>query len=168
MSLHTERMRAERKRYVRNILARWDATDNVMRDAGACWYAAARKDCAALAHRYGKTTRAIVGAAAAISPGMRWDLVLRHVELLLLKTRGHKVPTYSKMFVARARRCLKGEAPLTVLGGPKVTAFYMLILDQRAGVVVVDGHAFNIARGARESIRGHMSERLTLARSTFT
>jgi len=149
--------------YASNILARYDRTDEVLRAAGRGWYAAANLDCGRLAARYGLTLEQVAGAAAAISPGMKWELVLHYVERLILK-RGRKldfnVPTYSLLFVNRARQCLKGkDQPSEILGGPKVTAFYTLLCNPRdAWNVCVDGHAFNIAKGKRTPIRGAGSE----------
>ena len=156
----------EVRRYTANILAVYARTDHVLRAAGAAWYGAAHKDCAALARKYGLTVEQVAGAAAAISPGMRWDLVLGYVERLIGRKGstgklGFAVPTYSKLFVDRARSCLRGKlAPSDVLGGNKVRAFYALLCDSGNGYdVCVDGHAFNIAINAgRAPIRGENSK----------
>ena len=149
-----------------NIMSKWYSTDNVLRNAGMSWYEGAHTDCKGLAARIGVDYRAVAGAAAAISPGMKWDLVLEYVDLIAqagTKRRlGFNVPTYSKLFVDRARRCLRGEDPLSVLGGPKVTAFYKLLVDPcDAETVCVDSHAFNIALGVKTPIRGDQQARLT-------
>lgn len=164
--------------YAVNILAKYDRTDEVLRAAGREWYRAAHRDCLNLAHKHGLRLEQIAGAAAAISPGMRWELVLDYVGRLAAYTLKRRkldfnVPTYSRLFVERAQACLRGKrAPLEALGGPKVTAFYMLLVDPSNGVeVCVDGHAYNIALGIKANIRGAGAEvtakvggRLTLRR----
>lgn len=132
--------------YTLNILECYYAADSLSRAAGAEWYRIEGDKCTVLAAELGKTREAICGAAAAISPGMRWDMVLSHV-VALTKDPNVRVPTYNREFVRRAVRCLNGENPLDVLGGDKVRAFYALLMDQRDDTVVVDGHACNIARG---------------------
>jgi hypothetical protein len=84
---------------------------------------------------------------------MRWEFVFGHLAALHLD-HAHKVPTYSREFVNRAIACLTGAAPLDVLSGPKTRAFYGLLSGRDCDAVVIDGHAFNIARGACSPIRG--------------
>ena len=64
-----------------------------------------------------------------------------------------QVPTYCQENVRKALRCLKGEAPFEVLGGPKVRAFYGLLSGTDLDAVVIDGHAINICRGIPYGIR---------------
>jgi hypothetical protein len=148
--------------YAANIEAAYRRVDHVLRNAARGWYAGARADCAMLAAKHGLDIDRVIGAAAAISPGMKWDLVLIYVEHLI-RRRKVNVPTYSKLFVQRARQCLAGKRhPLEILGGPKVTAFYALISDPTNNHdVCVDGHAYNIALGQRVNLRGEDSVRVT-------
>jgi hypothetical protein len=83
---------------------------------------------------------------------MRWEHVLSYVDALRRDPES-KVPTYSRLFVSRAVRILAGENPLAVLSGDKTVAFYKLLSGVDADAVVIDGHAFNIARGEWEVFR---------------
>jgi hypothetical protein len=113
--------------------------------AGARWYAEERARCVSFGERYGIAPENVAGAAAAISPGMKWDAVFAHLAALRLNPL-HAVPTYNREFVRRAVRCLNGEDPALVLGGPKVIAFYKLLAGRDMAAVVIDGHAWNICR----------------------
>jgi hypothetical protein len=136
-----------------NILRVYEVSGPETRAKGAAWYPGAAALLAEIAERTGKSAHGVIGAAAAISPGMNWDLVPLCVAKLAKRERV-SIPTYSRDNVRKARDCLKGADPLTVLGGPKVRAFYACIagLDPRA--VCVDGHAARIARALPGSIRG--------------
>jgi hypothetical protein len=151
-----ERHSREHVRYVRNILRSYRAATRNELHHGGAWYAREHDALAALARDLGLPTASVCGAAAAISPGMRWDLVAHYVRLLARDDwQRATVPTYAYSNVRKARACLEGQDPSAVLGGPKVLAFYELLIT-RAGsaAVVIDGHAFNIARRARVGIRG--------------
>jgi hypothetical protein len=143
-----------RAQYAHNILNVYYAADSLSRAAGAEWYRVEGERCAEFGKKHGVTREAVAGAAAAISPGMRWELVFSHLAALL-KDSTHRVPTYSREFVRRAVECLNGASPLAVLRGDKTRAFYRLLaydsgypVDADPRPVVVDGHAVNIARGA--------------------
>lgn len=140
-----------------NILRVYHGAPLPARDQGRNWYGLMRALLADVAERRGLSLDAVLGAAAAISPGMRWEFVPMHVEALAKGTRGHKVPTYSRLFVSRARTCLRGKAPLDTLGGPKVRAFFRCLMGE-VGPVCVDGHAACIARGIRSNIRGDRAD----------
>ncbi|MFZ2738252.1 MAG: hypothetical protein WAY02_08475 [Burkholderiaceae bacterium] len=144
-----------------NILAIYDSSDAETRRAGAEWYAVAHDDCAALARDLGLPAISVIGAAAAISPGMRWSLTIAHVGMLHKAMRNrqrHVVPTYRALFTARARAILRGELPEDVLRGPKVIAFYRSIRARGdCSDVVVDGHAWNIALGTIGPIRNNVT-----------
>jgi hypothetical protein len=140
------------KAYAKNILALYLDADAITRAAGAVWYAVERERCASFGAERGISGHLIAGAASAISPGMRWENVFSHLAALIANPNA-RVPTYSKEFVRRAVRILNGESPATVLSGPKVTAFYGLLSGADLDAVVVDGHAFNIARGQWEVFR---------------
>lgn len=136
-----------------NILRVWYGADDATRAAGLRWY----PDAAALLADIGDRTRvgpdAAIGAAAAISPGMNWDLVPHCVARLARRERV-SIPTYNMDNVRKARACLKGRDPLDVLGGPKVRAFYLCLTGRDDRAVCVDGHAVRIARAERGVIRG--------------
>jgi hypothetical protein len=165
----SKRQAKERRAIVRmaqNILAVYLSADELTRAAGRVWYAEESARLADLARRTERPLDAIAGAAAAISPGMRWEFVPAHVRALI-GNRLHKVPTYSREFVRRALACLDGAEPTQVITGPKTRAFYRL-LASAGGTddVVIDGHALNIARGVPCPVRGNVpaAARVTVAR----
>lgn len=140
-----------------NILRVYDGASAEVRSAGARWYPDAAALLAEIAARVNVSPEAAIGAAAAISPGVNWSLVPNYVRALARRERV-SIPTYSRDNVRKARACLRGEDPLTVLGGPKVRAFYACLTGADPRAVCVDGHAARIARAARGRIRGDGSE----------
>jgi hypothetical protein len=140
------------RRATANILAVYLDAPELTQYAGRVWYAEERDRCADFARWNALTLAAVAGACAAISPGMRWDWVLASVRSLLSNPEA-KVATYCREFVARAVRCLRGEDPDVVLSGPKVRAFYGLLSGTALDGVVIDGHAWNIARGVCATFR---------------
>lgn len=157
------------KAYAHNILAIYLDADDATRAAGAQWYALEGERCADFGRRVKRSRECIAGAAAAISPGLRYETIFAYLAALLRDPRA-SVPTYSREFVARAVRILAGAHPLEVLSGPKVRAFYSLLSGADMDAVVVDGHALNIARGeyevfrAREDYRPGAGARVTARR----
>lgn len=142
------------KLFAVNILRVYHAADRETRASGADWYARNAALLADVATRAGVSAEAAIGAAAAISPGMNWDLVPHCVARLARRERVI-IPTYSRANVAKARACLKGRPPLDVLGGPKVRAFFACLAAPDASrEVCVDGHATRIARALPGVIRG--------------
>ena len=141
------------QQYARRIVRLYKAAPARVRNRECDWYEVESDRLAVLALELGLPLRAVCGAAAAISPGMRWDMVPEYVRALH-HDGATIVPTYSQEFTRRAVRCLRGEDPLAVLGGPKVRAFYALLESRgQCDAVVIDGHAFNIARGLRQNLR---------------
>lgn len=137
-----------------NVLRVYDVADAETRAAGITWYPRSAALLADVARSVGKSAHAVIGAAAAISPGMNWDLVPVCVARLARRERV-SIPTYNMDNVRKARACLKGTDPLEVLGGPKVRAFYAcLTAPATSRDVCVDGHAVRIARALPGSIRG--------------
>lgn len=155
--------------YARNIARVYAAAPEATRRHARAWYARESDALACLAFELGLPLRSVCGAAAAISPGMRWEMVADCVRALALASdpSAVRVPTYSTEFVRRAVACLAGADPDAELGGPKVRAFYALLVSRgQSDDVVIDGHAFNIARGTRAPIRGDVPKaaRVNLAR----
>lgn len=143
----------EVSRLVKNILAIYLDADELTQAAGRVWYEEESARALDFAKRHGLTLDQVTGAAAAISPGMRWESVYAYVASLHENPR-YKVPTYSREFVRRAVAILRGADPRDVLSGPKVTAFYSLLTSAgRSDDVVIDGHAWNIANGACYTFR---------------
>lgn len=153
--------------YTRNILRAYGHAKRDVRRHGALWYARESDKLAALAAELRLPLESVCGAAAAISPGMRWELVPDYVRALH-RDPETRVPTYSSVFTLRAVRCLRGEDPDRILSGPKVRAFYLLLVTRGGShdAVVIDGHAFNIARARRAPLRGDVpaAARVTAAR----
>lgn len=141
-----ERDARDTRRATANILAVYLDAPEATQEAGRRWYAEERARCQDFAHRHKLTLDQVAGAAAAISPGLRWDWTFAHLAALLHNPDA-PVPCYSRLFVLRALRILGGAVPEDVLGGRKVTAFYNLLAGRDMSRVVIDGHAWNICRG---------------------
>ena len=114
------------------------------------WYWAARAECAKMAQRHGVSLSSVVGIVAALSPGCTWARNLDDSARLLAHgdaTSGFG--TYGAN-VKKARRILNGEKSLKVLGGQKVTNFYMCIMRPWSRIpVCVDRHAMTTVLGRR-------------------
>lgn len=153
------------KSAVANIIAVYLDAPELTREAGRHWYRLERERCTdfakranltqAYAGKHSSSARDIAGAAAAISPGLRWEYTFAHVEALL-QNPSAKVPTYCRENVRRAVRCLRGEDPASVLRGPKVRAFYGLLSGTELDAVVIDGHAWNICTHRVGAIRNNV------------
>ena len=143
---------AEVRRMVSNILSIYLDASELTQAVGRVWYAEERAKCEAFAERHKLTLQQVAGAAAAISPGMRWETVYSYL-VAIRKDPKASVPTYSREFVMRAHKILRGRDPAEVLSGRKVTAFYGLLSGTDLGAVVIDGHAWNIARGECHTFR---------------
>lgn len=135
---------------VANVLAVFDAATPDQREAGMTWYARAYE--AAVALDPTNPERA-VGVIAAVSPQKEWT------QNLALAARAYPQMHLSDgtlgANVAKANRILAGEAPLDVLGGEKVRAFFEGIVSQGAtDTVCIDRHSFDIAVGVRNENKG--------------
>jgi hypothetical protein len=145
----------------KRIREAWDDRSHVEDVTGEAWYRIARQECAEVAFETILPVERIIGAVAAISPGLRWSRnIFWARELAVAWNEGRAeditgVPTYSFENVRKAIRCLAGEDPCKVLSGPKVTAFYALILSSGDDVtrVCIDGHAYALATGWGGNIR---------------
>ncbi len=106
------------------------------RASGDAWYATARATARTLAARHGVSLATSAGVIAALSPRVTWRQNVRLADSVLGLTyeRGAVRTNLAK---ARAIGC-EGHAPLSVLSGPKVRAFYRAMMgDETAGVVDV-------------------------------
>lgn len=116
-------------------------------DAGK-WYHKARVGCAKMAQRHGVSLSSVVGIIAALSPGCSWERNIADTQNLL--THGNTASgfgTYGPN-VKKARRILAGEKSLKVLGGQKVTNFYMCIMRPWSRIpVCIDRHAMTTVVG---------------------
>jgi len=102
------------------------------------WYRESRRTARALARKHGTTLATAAGVLAALSPRIQWRANVAAADKVL---GGQRDPSRVAGFDAnidKAFRIADGEKPLSVLGGPKVTAFYRAIMgDEDAGVVDV-------------------------------
>lgn len=90
------------------------------------------------------------GVIAALSPMNVWSNNKNKAEQLYRQGHGEGCGLYSN--VLKAERIYAGEDALDVLGGNKVRAFYLTIVDPYGDHdIVVDRHAFDIAVGKRTS-----------------
>lgn len=146
---------------VANVLAVYNgASANAIRE-GLSWYLDAHNVSRTLASQYGLTVSQVAGIIAALSPMNGWENNKRKAAQLLSQN-GDGTGCGLKNNVAKAVRIYNGEAPLDVLGGDKVRAFYATILDPFGDIdPVIDRHAFDIAVGERtdEKRRGALSRK---------
>lgn len=160
--LHARQSRAWRAR-IRKALR--DATPE-QRYVGIVWYGRAHAQVKDAAERHGVSLRAMAGAVAAISPGLAWERNVLHAEQLAAYVNGRgqrafgggikrpAVPTYSHANVEKALACLRGAEPTDYVTGPKVSAFYRLLVNpQDNEACCIDGHAIMLVRDTRQQLR---------------
>jgi hypothetical protein len=124
--------------HVDRLLEHWSALDpdEATPALGGAWYAEAKRTARALSRKHGVKVSVAAGVLAATSPRQRWASNVG-ITAALLEDPLAPVPCFAAN-VAKARRIIAGEAPLSVLGGDKVRAFYRAIMgDQDAAVVDV-------------------------------
>lgn len=164
----------ERNAAVRRVCRTFRGTGIFERTAGLGWYATAWDAAGAIA-------RAVVGAAAwsrmsaderraltaqvagviaALSPRCQWSTNVAWASAVMLAARrGGACPAvHTKTMRRQAWRIARGEAPLSVLHGPKVRAFWANIVGD-TDAVTVDVWAVRAARGDRPTVadgRGRM------------
>lgn len=127
--------------WTRNIVRTYLATDEATRAEGAAWY----REAHALATELDPADPArAAGVIAALSPRQSWTANVNGARRLYATgTAGGLVSN-----VVKAQRIALGAAPLDVLGGSKVRAFYSCIVTTgRTDQVCVDMHAHDIALG---------------------
>jgi hypothetical protein len=137
-----------------NILAVFFTANAAELQHGAHWYADALAASETIAQSYGLPVNTVAGVIAALSPNNKWQRnIIDADNICRLYTSGGyddaaqcKVSTFNSN-KTKALQILSGIAPLEVLGGLKVRAFYGCILGDDA--VCIDGHAFAIWKGER-------------------
>jgi hypothetical protein len=142
-----------------SVLAVFFSASDLETIEGAQWYETAQNAAATIAARYSVKADTVAGVIAALSPNNRWERNLRDADALISAyTLGGssdalevKTSTYNKNKL-KSLAILEGAAPLEVLGGLKVRAFYSCIIG--ADDVCIDGHAYAIWRGERISTSG--------------
>jgi hypothetical protein len=122
--------------------------------AALAWYSDARRFSDGLARAYGLGVEAVAGAIAALSPQVAWSAQVAWAPAIFdAWKQGADLPGPGLGVNKRkAGRILAGEAPLDVLGGPKVRAFYRgIIAGGRTEAVCVDRHAWAAAGGPADA-----------------
>lgn len=158
MKLDRRRIRRFKARLLGHY-ANAQETDAVHR--GRSWYA----DAFALASKIGERTGIGHTKAAAIlavlSPQVPWDYQQRRTEAWIVgeqETRGSQTYAGYGTNVEKARRILRGEAPATVVGGPKVSAFYRNLCGDLS-VFTIDRWAIHAATGWKTTDRPPVGQR---------
>lgn len=143
---------------VKNVLDVYrSATTQDIAD-GTEWYARARRLAVELDSQNPERAAAVI---AVVSPLTPWDRnVWLATEAYRMHEAGEDVGTLLPTLKGNARkaaRILNGENPAAVIGGLKVTAFWLTIADPtNPHAVVVDRHAYDISVGevTNDEIRG--------------
>lgn len=112
------------------LLAQWEASD---RTTGLTWYTDARREARRMARAYGVTTAAACGVIAALSPQVQW---VRNLTMAREILRDGVTTGQTSANLTKAYRIADGARPLTVLGGPKVRAFYRALMGDESAAVI--------------------------------
>lgn len=143
---------------VSNVLSVYSDSTGAQREAGMMWYMEAHEFCKILDENVGRAA----GIVAALSPMSGWNNN-KNKASQLYRQNGDGTGVGMKNNVSKAIRIYNGEAPLDVLNGNKVVAFFETILDPTSAesVPVIDRHAFDIAVGTKtdDKIRGMLSRK---------
>ena len=127
--------------HTRNITAAWRQASEYDVAEGCEWYAKARR---LAEHLDPDNVERAAGVIAALSPKLAWPQNCDKAIALYAGAPVGGLPAN----IAKARRILAGEHPEEVLSGPKVRAFYFIIVNpDHPEAVAVDRHAFDIAVG---------------------
>lgn len=135
---------------VRRITRQYRASTADHLAAGLGWYAECLRVCRAIARTYGVSVELVVGVLAAKSPRCRFSTNVVFAErIVAAAVRGDTECPRSGLreTSGQAWRIAQGEAPLSVLRGQKVRAFYANILGD-VDAVTVDVWAHAVALGA--------------------
>lgn len=153
------------------VLAHWDTASALDLAEGLAWYNAACSLADELAERFGYSRRQTAGVIAALSPRTRWSTNASSARSMVLAAYADSVsmprlPGYSANREKAWAILHTDDDPLTILGGPKVRAFYANILGNTDAVTVdiwaaraAEGHHFDAAR----AIVGRRYDDLVLA-----
>ena len=149
--------------YTRNIVSAYLASSPADIADGVEWYARAHRLAVELDPN--DVARA-AGIIAALSPLQSWPTNVVNARKIYA---GIFTGLGLKRNVAKAVAIYNGAAPLDVLGGPKVRAFYATILDPAIShAVVIDRHAIDIAFGAvQDDIARMAMVNITKARNGY-
>lgn len=136
---------------VKNIMAVYNQATEAEKDYWGRWYHYAKSDVEELATEVGLPFKLTAAVVATLSPGNKWYANLNVARKLIAgETRLSAYP----MNVVKARRILDEQNP-ELVSGPKVRVFYESLLDPVAfeRELVLDGHAINIWRGRKVSLK---------------
>ncbi len=130
---------------VRRICKAFRAATAADLAAGLGWYAEARRVAVAIDPR---NPERAAGVIAALSPRCQWSTNVAWSRAVVgAADAGAPVPAvHTETMRAQAYRIAAGEAPLSVLNGPKVRAFYANIVGD-TDAVTVDVWAARVATG---------------------
>ncbi len=123
--------------------------------AGSAWYAEAHGIAAGWAKRYGVSVSVAAGVLAALSPNNSWAANVKLAERFIAA--GGLTAGYFRQGLTKASRILAGEDPLSVLGGLKITNFYLSILTEGREGVCIDRHAASLAANVRQTEGVHLT-----------
>ena len=128
----------------RRLVTLFQSATDAELDYGLTWYADAHEQLRSIAAEHGVSVDTAAAVTAALSPQTNWPDNLNKTRQLLATG-----DTYGfRLGRGRAQRVVAGEAPLDVLGGPKVRAFYSNLADPvGSDAVTVDRHAVDAALG---------------------
>lgn len=132
---------------VRNITRIFRTASPEEVQAGADWYADARRIAEVYAERYEVTPEIAAGVIAALSPMNGWGANLNLAARFLAA--GGLDAGYLKANLAKARAILAGAEIVPTLSGLKVTNFYRSIVSAGADGVCIDRHAYSLAANDR-------------------
>jgi len=131
--------------YPSNIIAHFNQATPAEYAAGVRWYPDAHAYAADLAQQHGQTIATVCGIIAALSPSNKWPRNKADAAAILQQGPAASVATYNTN-KAKALAIAHGAAPLDILRGRKVRAFYQNILNPACNqTITIDRHAARIA-----------------------
>jgi hypothetical protein len=137
---------------VENIIKVYNQATSEEKSYWGRWYHNAKSDVEDLARQFNLPFPVVAGIVAVLSPGNKWSMNLLAAEKLLQGQT--KINAYPRQ-VQKALRILEtGDTGL--VSGPKVTVFFNSLMNPKLVEkdMVLDGHAINIWRGEKTSLKG--------------
>lgn len=137
---------------VHNIVTVYNQATPEEKEYWGKWYHNAKSDVEDLALAFKLPFPVAAAIVAVLSPGNKWNSNLSAAEKLLKGE--EKINAYPRQ-VIRAKEILK-KGDTNLVTGPKVTVFFKSLMDPSSVEkdMVLDGHAINIWRGAKENLKG--------------
>lgn len=154
-----------------SILRMYLSATEEQRLAGETWYETARETAKEFAKQYGVSYRCAAGVIAVLSPRQRWETNKADAQAILRAvSSGSRIKPKVSAYGAnrdKAWRIAKGESPASVLGGPKVNAFYRNICGDYNGVTV-DVWAARVAEPYNHTFAGRDKDYAVIAEAYTT